>query len=363
MKKIFYILSLLSISLFSCEKEEELEMRKFAHHDLVNINTALNQGTKKYNDLIQKLFDEHGSVLSYEFPEGTLSYTGYYSSINLLYHTPAKEEYVGNIVQLYLNLAECCGETWEELNYPRNILVVDSIRKLSSKTMLWLYSENLPMILGGAGDKTSEIFLADKPKSSVELKNMTATVSNKRARVVYRNKLFWELYNDRHDLGVINPPNEFTEWIDNLVIDPEVFNSFTGSNYAIGGKQTQYLRSLGLATLSSSSYNKFTTYFSVKRNSVTNKVIIPIVLLSGTILSDEFKNQLIHEEFYNYSGDLFKYGTDLCKVGTRMTDDYFDHPKMIEIIDIILDNSLEFADMDLKKLLSEEVLRIDSDKI
>ena len=102
MNRKFLMLSLVSVIFYSCDKSEDaITPSENPAGEVVSIHTALNQGTKIYNDKIQDFYDNKKSVISYEFPFDLINYAGgNYSEKDLLNFTYAKEEYVGYLIKM-----------------------------------------------------------------------------------------------------------------------------------------------------------------------------------------------------------------------------------------------------------------------
>ena len=361
MNRIFLMLSLVSVIFYSCDKSEDaITPSENPAGEVVSIHTALNQGTKIYNDKIQDFYDNKKSVISYEFPFDLINYAGGdYDIEDVLNFTYAKEEYVGYLIDFYSQLSSSWGDSWSNSFFPRNIFMVDSLKV--NGVDLSISSNNIRLVLAGAGKDKNDDFNSDKPYldsgNMEELLKMTSTNAAKRNRVKLRYELFWKKFEDKFDDGTVAPPQEFVDMIDKE-IDIDVFNSLTSA------KQLDYVRSLGFFSLTMGKYGNIDDYYESEFEGTG--YVQKNILLSGKIKSEEAREELISLEFCSvlkgYMGMLFKHGWTYTKNSAKMTSTpFYKYPKALKMIDVLLDKSVEYADVDLRKLLSEEYLSVPTD--
>lgn len=364
MKKYFSILSLVLIAFFSCNEEEKtLLSSDNPAGDVVSIHTALEQGTKMYNDVIQKLYDDKGSVVSYEFPESLVKYTGgtynYSDSINFTY---AEEIYVEYLLNFYTKLISPWGKSWDNDFAPRNIFIVNNLKQgENEKTNV---SNNIKLILAGAGEDKRDIFNKDTPYLSSteidELLDLTNSNVAKRDRIKFRSELFLAKFKNKIKSEEVEIPQEFKDLMNSRIdnFPTEEYNNVYGSlehatplekykdlvpyigviqTYKYNQFQNQVLRNHGFNFLSNfsasgtSSVHKFfksnfnlgaeILYYHASQSNY-DKGLKPVsinnVMVIGGILSEEEREKLIESEFNSYLSDLFKYGLEYVSGSTKI---------------------------------------------
>lgn len=355
MKKILMYLSITIVISCSKQENEELLPSEKPGGKLVSIEDALDQGSKRYREDIQTLYNDHTTVLFYEFDKGIIDYGG--SSSTRIYYTPAKEEYVGDIFAFFRQLANNFGDSWTDLLYPRNIFIVDTIATASSpKTMVWSNGSMLAkMIIGGAGEKSHAFLLADEP-NSVDLQNLTNTNAEKRARVLFRTKLFYDTFTKKLENGDFEIPDHFREHF--RPINPTEYNSLNTTQRGV------YLKELGFLALTNSSLT-LKKYFELKFNPDTGTLPTYPDLVTGVPLGTKEFDALVESELKEYVRNLFRVGIEVFMTNKKVpstTAYYSKFPRIIEIANDLLTTSKDFLDVDLSVMLSEEALLLPSEQ-
>lgn len=357
-KLLFSCLFMAIVTLGGCNKEEgKLSPSNNPTGEMVSIDAALNQGTKIYNEKIGSFFEKYDCLMLYDFPAGAISYNG--SSVdNRIYYTPAKEEYVGDIFAFYEVLSKNFDKSWEAKIYPRHIFVVDTIAtQKSPKVMLWAYSSSIAkLILGGAGEKSIVEFLKDKPypENLTSLTNMQASA---RARVSYRYKLFFDLFYADIKSGKVKIPETFKKFFGK--IDAKVYNALS-----VTGKG-EYLKENGYIKVTSQT-TSLQKYYALELDPISNKPPVSNAkLVTGDVLGEKEYEEMVSAEFFEYISDVFKFGIEALKTSSQLPTTkivFAKYPKMIEVLDVILENSKKDFGVDLKVLLSEDLLSIPADE-
>lgn len=352
MKKIFIYLSI--VALFSCTNEEveELYPSEKPGGKLISIEYALNQGTKIYAPDIKNLYDNHLSVMFYEFERGIIDYGG--ASSTRIHYTPAKEEYVGDIFAFFVQLSNNFGDSWTEFIYPRNIFIVDTIATASSpRTMVWSNGSMLAkMIIGGGGEKSHAFLVTDKPNPA-GLQDLTNTNAEKRARILFRSKLFYDTFTKKLEAGDFEIPDSFKENFRN--INPTEYNALNST------QRLAYIREQGYLALENSSLT-LKKYFEIK---TVGSSTYPD-LVTGVPLGTKEYNALVQAELKEYVRNLFRVGIEVFMTNKKIpntTSYYSKFPRIIEIANDLLSKSKDFLDVDLSIMLSEEALWMPSDKL
>ncbi len=392
MKRYIYILCL-GLMALSCSKDNaDLVPSDNPGGSLLDIEFALNQGTGIYKDRIQDFYDEKSSVMFYEFPLEALNYRGGTYNENgsnfqgvgslELHCSYAEEEYVGFMMDMFTNLVGYYGESWTSDLFPRNIYFVDSLYTYGTdglKDFSDIGLTKYSFVLAGASAEAKTEFVADKPAlTAEEVEKLAATSQytvDDRKRVKFRYDLLWDIFEQKVESGEIRPPQEFIDMI-TQEIDYEAYNALE-PDYSTRIDRQIFLKELGIANMSTvGTYASIRTYYptEIVTGTITHPTTGKLVntswhnLTSGKPIEEKLEDYIEIQFKTYYMKYLFQLGIDYC-LNTKLISywrysvngEYVVSKTIMDMLNTLLDKSPEYADVDLRGLLSEETLILPED--